>query len=505
MRSAYDEHNTINFKYTSCAQNYLGSETTQHTDRMEELYKRGNGEGDNNDTDDSTVCSLSSFFIGSTDLTSAKILERIKNNSPKLTSIQLERDALLSLLESREMCEKLGSLIGSNTQLRSLNIDTDSEFYGAYDDDNLVNNYDIFLRGVANSKTITKLRLGLFCPDSSDAIEILAPIFENDSVSIISFGNCSGERIGLLTYYLTTHGHGKGTLGELSLRGTEEDAITDEDAANIIGAFKNHHRVEKLTLDYTILNEKTSSKLSDMLDNPSCRLKNLSLQFNEMNDNGFSIFANGLLGNGSLVNLDLTGSEYVSAEGWVNFFGILRSAKLGALHTIRLDSNNINDEGVAIFAEVFSNNNNLKKLYLSRNMSITTAGWQTLASLFLNRDSAIGTIDIINGNDSFDDDAAIAWANALSISKNAKLKDFLFSPWGVTSRGWLALENLVCNKTNIDALCDSNHTLSVIATSSGQGVSKEFASMMDLFGQFKISFDFERDLDHGVAVTAFRK
>ena len=117
--------------------------------------------------------------------------------------------------------------------------------------------------------------------------------------------------------------------------------------------------------------------------------------------------------------------------------------------------------------KAFVNSTNLKEINLSQNTSITTAGWQALASLFLNPNSSIEIVYISNNDDidrenaSFDDDAVFAWVNALSIKpKNNKLKILRFSSQGVSSSGWSALENLVCNKTSIDSLYDSNHTLS---------------------------------------------
>ena len=47
----------------------------------------------------------------------------------------------------------------------------------------------------------------------------------------------------------------------------------------------------------------------------------------------------------------------------------------------------------------------------------------------------------------------------MSISKNAKLEILQFIPLVISARGWSALENLVCNKTSVDSMYDSNHIL----------------------------------------------
>jgi len=400
---------------------------------------------------------------------SDEVLERIKSNDPKLTSIKLGAfnnthhalpQKFLSLLHNKDLCDEAGILIGSNTHLDELYInihmrsDDDDE---NYDYDDLAENYDEFLKGVANTKSLTTLDLG-YCPAKSNAIHILAPLIEKGALESISIQNCTGDHNKLLASLLSKTNNERGTLKHISLDGTRgDDSISDYYTVDLIGTLSRYHSsLESLTLNYTTI-EDTSRALSSMLSNPSCTLKKLTLEENEFDDESLSVLAKGLLENGTLEELNLKGSEHVSAEGWVNFFRILQPAKLGALHTLFLEKNNITDEAVVELTQVFANNNTLKRLNLSLNNSVTTAGWQTLASIFLNPNSAIDTM-LTSGNPSFDDDAAIAWVDALSQSKNTKLNELLLSPHDITSRGWLALENLVCNKTSIDSLYDSNHT-----------------------------------------------
>jgi hypothetical protein len=458
---------------------------------MEEFDERStNGEDNDNDDDDNYI---ETWY--------KKVLEELSINDPNLTSLNLCEDYqvndLLYLLERKELCVKAGNLIGGNTYLSSLYINNGSDDYGENDEkyQRIMNehseNYNEFLRGVANNRSITKLDLG-YLPDNSDAVEILGPLFKNSALTAISFENCTGVQTIHLASFLSRR-IVQGTLKHLCLEGTRGEGPMNDYTAKLIKVLNKSHSLETLTLNWTTINERSSRRISNMLRNPSCTLRELTLEYNLFNNESLSVFANGLLENSTLERLNLKGSENVSAEGWVNFFGILRPTKLrslsnlcldnlkgsellsnegltnfynslqpskmGALHTIHLGSNSINDEGVAIFVEVFANNNTLEELDLSQNNSITTVGWQTLASLFFNTKSAIRSIDISNENDSFDDGAAIAWANALSISKNAKLKILQFIPLAITAGGWSALENLVCNKTSVDSMYDSNHIL----------------------------------------------
>ena len=423
---------------------------------MEEFDESSNNREDSdNDDDDNTFYNDTGYIL------SGKALEKLQSNDPKLTSINLgeefQVECLRHLLESKELCVKAGKFIGNNTHLKSLYIPVE----GCQDMMNEHSeNFHKFLMGVANNRSITKLNLG-YLPDESDAVKILQPLFMNNALTAISFENCNNTHIKLLASSLSRINNERGTLKHLRLDGTREgDAVDDLSTPKLIKTLgKYHHCLETFDSNWTTINERSSRALSNMLRNDDCTLKELTLEANEFDDESFSVFAGGLLENSTLKILNLKRSEYVSAEGWVNFFNILRPAEMGALHTLCLDNNNINDEGVAIFAEIFANNNTLKKLSLSQNNSITTAGWQTLASLFLNTRSDIHSIDIVNENDSFDDDAAIAWANALFTSKNNKLKRLQFVPLTITDRGWSALESLVCNKSSVDGMYDSNHIL----------------------------------------------
>jgi len=423
---------------------------------------------------------------------SDEVLERIKSNDHKLTSLKLlgssttnthHESELLSLLRSRELCEKAGALIGSNTHLNELYIDTEDDI-----DRGLEENFDKFLMGVANNRSLTKLNLG-YVSDGPNVIKVLKPLFENCALTTISFENCTSTQTWYLSSFLSKKNNNeRGTLKHLSLDGTRGDnPIDDYDAAILITTLGMYHCIETLTLNWTTINEKSSNALSNMLSNPNCTLKELTLEYNEFDDEQVSTFAEGILGNNKLGMMNLRGSNAITSDGWKRFFNILRPATLGALHTLCLDKNNIDDEVVTIFMEVFANNNILKELDLGNSTSITTVGWQALASLFLNPNSAIEKISIANARSSFDDDAVIAWTNALSQSKNATLKEMWFSPRGITSRGWLSLENLVCNKTSVDTLYDSNHALSYMYGEGEFELCEGVPTTMDAYHEFQLS------------------
>ena len=78
---------------------------------------------------------------------SDEVLERIKSNDHKLTSLKLgssnnSAPEFLPLQQNKGLCEKAGILIGSNTHLDELHINIE------YDSESVAINYDKFLTGL---------------------------------------------------------------------------------------------------------------------------------------------------------------------------------------------------------------------------------------------------------------------------------------------------------------------------------------------------------------------
>ena len=422
---------------------------------------------------------------------SDRVIERIKNDT--VDSMSLGGGDLSSLIENRERCENIGALIGSNTHLKSLSI---NHLWSVSGDTK--QNFDIFLQGVANNTSITTLDLGV-CRDASiNVVEILTPIFENNAMETIKFMNCNSTRSQQLAKALL--GRSESKLKGLHLVGStigsNPDHMNDAVGAILVTILDNMDCLEKLTLDRSAFDKRTCLALKCMLTNPNCKLKELSLQHNEISSEGFSIL--GSIKNKTLEKLNLKASNRVSSGGWKHFFSMLKPNKLGALRILHLDKNsNMSDEGVTALSKAFSGSTTLEELYLRGNMSVTSTGWQALASLAEgNPNSALRAIDI-SGSTTFDDDAVFAWVDALQ--RNTKLDSLtissrgITSSWGITSKGWSAFQNLVCNETSVDTIYDSNHTLSLKTQPNYWfGAPREVGSLLQTCEGFKVSSSFSR-------------
>lgn len=95
----------------------------------------------------------------------------------------------------------------------------------------------------------------------------------------------------------------------------------------------------------------------------------------------------------------------------------------------------------------------MKSLRLSENRLVTLIGLRTLVTLVQQRLSCLERLCVPR----IDDRAMIVFANAL-VNDNT-LRSFIIDNIGITGRGWVALADLLCNKSTIESICASNHTL----------------------------------------------
>ena len=469
-------------------------------DEDSELVQENNGNDDNIESEESDAESdngsdwsqrTQEYTFISNKLTEGSY-QRIKNNDPDQTCLEIEFDDI----RDREDLPELGRLIGENTNLTKLRLLSDCNLDAvSWGDDDILQpneNYDDLCKGISNNRSITTLSLGP-CFDNSKAVKILTPLFVNSRLSILNIGLCTNERARQLSSALSRCDNP--SLTSVFINGSTDYALTDDVGGDLIDVL-SRHPLQKLTLKWTLIDRLSTIALQDMLGDSGCKLKTLTLGSTEVDDTSLSFLAKGLArNNNGLEELNLKElSEHITDSGWHNFFFLLRHGNLtlkkldladnnignrGAVGLINafatnnkvenliLNNNDIGDEGCAALGRGFGNNSSPVELDMISNSSITTIGWQSLSSIVRGPHSGLREINLA-GNDSFDDDATIAWVKALEESRNTRLRVFwLGGHEHVTSRGWKAITNLVCNKTSVDTVYDSNHTLTNISNWMG--------------------------------------
>lgn len=200
------------------------------------------------------------------------------------------------------------------------------------------------------------------------------------------------------------------------------------------------------------------------LANPDSSLEKLYLYNDHINDEALATLANVLSINVKFKYLNLGNNQSISSAGWQTFFTSLQNHNL-ELEELILHGNNIDNTGVLIMVNVLNNMDTLKTLRMSRNSLITSIAWMALSTLLQRPASGLTELDI-SGNNA-NDDVLIGFANALL--NNKSLTTF-FNLRGMTSRGWVAFTNLLCNKSSIASIYNSNHTLQSVGYGNNRPV-----------------------------------
>ena len=138
---------------------------------------------------------------------------------------------------------------------------------------------------------------------------------------------------------------------------------------------------------HTLFRELWSSNL-DLID--------LNLGYNSIDEEDIQLLVPLVLRMTSLKVLRLFANRSVSFAGWQALSGILQSPTC-VLRELDLDGNNINDDSIVAFASALAQNNTLKQLFLGEcydedgSSSITTRGWAAVSLLLCNNSSIMDT------------------------------------------------------------------------------------------------------------------
>ena len=152
----------------------------------------------------------------------------------------------------------------------------------------------------------------------------------------------------------------------------------------------------------------------------------------------------------------------IGANGCVALATLLRHS-CSMLESLHLASNQIDDEGIDALVPVLKNYGSLNHLWLSSNPSITSRGWQKVASVLESPNSNLESLRIVDNG--VEEESVTVFASALR--SNCTLKTFSIRSSGessLTEEGWESFSNLLCDTSSINATFLSNHTLQSLSS-----------------------------------------
>ena len=194
--------------------------------------------------------------------------------------------------------------------------------------------------------------------------------------------------------------------------------------------------------------------------NTNKSLENVSFEDTSISDEALVDIITALSVHPNLLKLNLSGNR-IRKNGYITLATLLKCS-CTKLKTLNLDNNGINDEGIDALVPALKKCSHLEILKLDINTSISTKGWQMLASILNAPNSNLTNLSIRNN---IDDQAAAAFANALV--NNSTLRVVYLGPHSsVTYKGRKAFSKMLCDTSSVNSTFLSNHTLQYITSST---------------------------------------
>ena len=434
---------------------------------------------------------------------------QIESNDPELDKLTIARFGRNNYHPPDEDWARDGRSIGKNTHIKELGFGSDLSDYVFRD------NLEAFCRGLEGNISIQRLQV--YCCDffHGEIFNMLCPFFEqNYTLRCLSIGGYGFESepnsVRLLIALLFRFNN----LREFECRGNIQ--VCDNEKELLIRALAGHSRLTKVDLTGNKVGVRALASLPALLNNPNSSLADLILAQCSLDDEGALVLASVVGSNGTLRKLDLgsngdissTGwralftqlqnphsslehldlwensidnaavnllatalangsinlevltlgeNHYITTEGWRSLSTALQNPRC-MLQELHLYNNNFNDDDVAYLAISLGFNGILKHLDLAYNMGVSSSGWRAFLAFLQNPNSALEELDL--GGNLINDDVLASFAN--SLTHNNKLKELFIDDRNITSTGWDALSNVLCNKSSIEETFNSNHTLQTV-------------------------------------------
>ncbi|KAL7430715.1 hypothetical protein ACHAXH_003977 [Discostella pseudostelligera] len=256
----------------------------------------------------------------------------------------------------------------------------------------------------------------------------------------------------------------------------------------IFTSLTEYNNLSEICVGDSFIGSQGCMSLSNLLRNPESNIRKLELVHTYLDDDTIVILSISLMRSKILRSLDFRRNPEVTSTGWGALSAILFHP-ICKIVTLWLGHMNLDDEGVTYLGEALAVNKSVQYLALDSNESITNDGWRVFFTCMRNPDSSLKELDLLGC--SIDDEGVATIMNALE--ENTSLKRLSLESNQTTSRGlmtifnallncevsvenmdlrdnwinfeelteedWRVLSRALCDKSSIDSICSSNHTL----------------------------------------------
>jgi len=255
------------------------------------------------------------------------------------------------------------------------------------------------------------------------------------------------------------------SIKDLSIRSIQ---IVGEFAGDLIEGLCGHLSIKRLNIGYgATMGSIGCRAVGKVMAHPKSKVKHLLLISNKISDEGVRCLSDALLGNSQLKKLFLSGNKKISTAGWRVLSSVLQHPNC-SLTEISLSQDCMNNDESASILGAALRGTSVKVLDLSYNKSISSTGWQTLFNHL--SQSSIVQMDL-NDNKITDGD--------LVVLCNIGLKSLdLYNNKLITPIGWRSFFNTLQTRGN--QLVEINISLNWVGDEGINALGSSLSSMSSL-------------------------
>lgn len=253
-------------------------------------------------------------------------------------------------------------------------------------------------------------------------------------------------------------------LKEINL---ENNQIDDEGIAILTRAFSENARLKWANLGNNLkVTDAGWQQFFTCFENSLSSIEQLDLGANRITDQGIISLGNALMNNTTLMGLDFNprgltmGQQHVTitADGWRSFFARIQGSK-SVLQDILLRDLNIDEDGLVVLADAVSKNSRFKVLDLGKNPRITAGAWRHFFARCLQApNSSLEGLYLCDNLRDEADELMGDLARAIALNDKLEAIDLGENP-SISNAGWSHLSHLLCDKSSIASIYESNHTV----------------------------------------------
>mmetsp|Transcript_36330 Transcript_36330/g.77482 ORF Transcript_36330/g.77482 Transcript_36330/m.77482 type:complete len:628 (+) Transcript_36330:205-2088(+) len=362
-------------------------------------------------------------------------LLRIKQDDPAVTSVDVRN--FHHCIDEKDA----GYYIGLNSQLKKLSVK--GEFMG-WDEEFLMTTCQLgrFAKGMAENRSIKELMMRC-CDFSLSNVSVSNPKIQrlqkytavrlahfcerNVNLESIKLDCCDlGDKTIRVLAMVLGRKADKGSLRRMHL--TTND-IGDAAGRELIESLKGYGNLAELNLGGNSLGVEACAAIKDLVTSPACCLRELNLQNNDINDEGIVVLTEAFSQNTILKDVDLSLNSDVTPSGWLRFSACLRSPS-SSIELLDLSHNDIRDEVMGALGAALANNVTLRSIHFSskvtRRHPVSASGWRSFFDSLRSSKSALQ--DLILRGCSIDEDGLIVIAEALNEDTRFKILDLSNNP-----------------------------------------------------------------------------